>query len=61
MIIRMLFFSFEDVKYAVQALKCNKTAGPDLLGAKHLQCAGDRLPVLLTKLFKFLFSAWLCS
>ena len=44
-------FSVEDVECAVHALKCNKAAGPELLGAEHLQCAGRRPPVLLTKLF----------
>ena len=44
-------FSVEDVECAVHALKCNKAASPDLLGAEHLQCAGGRIPVLLTKLF----------
>ena len=46
-----VFFSVEDVECAVLALKCNEAAGPDLLGAEHLQCAGSRLPVLLAKLF----------
>ena len=51
MIIRMLFFSVGDVECAVHALKCNKAADSDLLSAEHLQCAGSRLSVLLTKLF----------
>ena len=52
MIIRMLiFFPVEDVECAVHALKFNKAAGPDLSSAEHLQCAGGRLTVLLTKLF----------
>ena len=41
-------FSVGDVECAVHALKCNKAAGPNLLGAEHLRCAGGRLPVLLT-------------
>ena len=44
-------FTVEDLACAIRSLKSNKAAGPDGRISKHSLYAGDRLPVLLTKLF----------
>ena len=46
-----IVFAVEDADYAIPTLKDNKAVGPGSLTAENLQHVGNRLPVLLTKVF----------